>query len=386
MARWRLGVSLLLGCCFPVSLAPADEIDDALAAIAGAGPMGQGSAAARQASQRLAKQDTEILLRLLAAMDTSNIVASNWFRTAYDQIVARELAQPAPSFPVAELRDYVSDPSHQARARRLALGLLDRLEPDFRNRLVPQWLDDPEFRRDAVQAALEAGDAAQAAGDQDTARTEFRKAFVHARASEQVTQAAGKLQALGDEADIVAHLGLLVNWYLLGPFEAPAYSGFASTFPPEEAVDLQASYAGSSGPIAWKPYCTADPLGQVNLLEAIAPVKEAVGYAYCEVVSPREQPVQLRCGADDNCTVWLNGEMILSREQWLNGIRMDRFVAPATLREGVNRVLVKICQGPQHKDPEVPNNWTLQLRFCDESGTGVGLTTAVPSDAPQATN
>ncbi|HEY2250596.1 MAG TPA: hypothetical protein VGH74_06030, partial [Planctomycetaceae bacterium] len=69
---------------------------------------------------------------------------------------------------------------------------------------------------------------------------------------------------------------------------------------------------------------------------------------------------------------------VLAREQWLNGTRFDRFITPITLVEGRNTLLVKVCQGPQHKDPEVPNNWSLQLRLCDEHGRGVAFKTAVP--------
>jgi hypothetical protein len=121
----------------------------------------------------------------------------------------------------------------------------------------------------------------------------------------------------------------------------------------------------------------------LNLIQALGPASEAVAYAYTELVSPREQAAQLRCGADDNCTVWLNDQKVFSREQWLNGSRFDRFVSPVQLRRGENRLLVKICQGPQHKDPQVSNNWSLQLRFCDENGAGLPLRSraAKPSGA-----
>jgi hypothetical protein len=261
--------------------------------------------------------------------------------------------------------------------------LLDRLDPAFRPALIPTLLDDPEFRADAVQAALDAGAQAEAAGDLRRAIDKYRRAFEHSRAAEQATQSAAKLKALGETADIAAHLGFVVDWYLLGPFEAPAYSGFATVFPPEaeSAVNLHGEYAGKAGKtIVWRRFRSADPLGQLNLIDAVAPVKEAVGYAYSELTSPQEVEADLRCGADDNCTVWLNGRRVFGREQWLNGTRLDRFVTPVRLSAGANRLLVKICQGPQHKDPEVPNNWSLQLRFCDATGVGLGLTSALPAE------
>ena len=49
----------------------------------------------------------------------------------------------------------------------------------------------------------------------------------------------------------------------------------------------------------------------------------------------------------------------------------------AELKAGRNTLLVKICQGPQHKDPEVPNNWSLQLRLCDADGRGIPFNTGL---------
>jgi hypothetical protein len=186
------------------------------------------------------------------------------------------------------------------------------------------------------------------------------------------------LQALGEPVDPVAHLGLVVDWWLVGPFDAPDKTGFGAQFPPEKKVDLQAGYSGQAEQkIRWQKVHVPDRLGQLDLLKPLGAVREAVAYAYCELNAPAEQTGELRAGADDNCTVWLNGEKILAREQWLNGIRMDRFVVPAKLSAGPNRLLVKICQGPQHKDPEVPNNWSLQLRLCDPQGKGLEFKNSV---------
>jgi hypothetical protein len=378
--RLMFGWSSIAVVAMTTSTALADDIDDALAKIGRAGPQAAGSVAAREARDLVASQGVEVLPKLLAAMDTSNIVAANWLRTAFDEIVERERKRRNRTWP--DLRGFVSNPRHQGRARRLALDLVDRMDPTFRGDLIPRLLDDPEFRFDAVQAALDAGGMAEAAGDRETALREYERAFINARAAEQVTQSAAKLTAMGLRADIVGHLGFVVDWYLLGPFDAPEYSGFAGVFPPEEmeTIDLDAQFIGQAGrTIAWHRHHATDPFGQLNLMTAIAPVKEAVGYAYSEQISQHERDGELRCGADDNCTVWLNGERVFGREQWLNGTRLDRFVVPFHLREGTNRLLVKICQGPQHKDPEVPNNWSLQLRFCDATGRGLELQSALPA-------
>lgn len=378
---------LRCSCCllilFAPGLAAAGEVDDAIAVIARVGPQAAGSAAARQARDRLAAEDAAILPKLLVAMDTKNIVAANWYRTAYEEIVARELAKPQPRFPLDALRDYVKDPRRQGRVRRAALNLVERLEPGYGAALIPTLFDDPEFRSEAVQAALDAGAKAEDAGDREAVLEQYRLAFEHSRSAEQVTKSAAKLQTLGEAADVVGHLGFVVEWYLLGPFDAPEYSGFAATYPPDERpFDVHAEFSGKDGkPIRWQRYSVADPLGQLNLIDAVAPVREAVGYAYSEFSAPEAIDAQLRCGADDNCTVWLNGKRVFGREQWLNGTRLDRFITPVKLLQGKNTLLVKVCQGPQHKDPQVPNNWSLQLRFCDPTGVGLGLESELPPAA-----
>jgi hypothetical protein len=357
-----------------------DAVDDELVAILRAGPQGAGSAEARTACECLSARDAAVLPRLLVAMETPNPVAANWARTAYEAIVARELAAPSPRFPLDELQTFVRERSHAGRVRRLALALCDRLDAGFGKKLIPELLDDPEFREDAVDAALTAGEQALEGGDSETACDKFEQAFEHARRSDQVVRAAGKLTALGRQVDIAAHLGLVIDWWLIGPFDAPGFSGFDRPFPPEERVDLQAEYAGQEGrTLRWVRHRAGDPLGLVDLVQALAPAKEAVGYAYAELEAPREMAAELRCGADDNLSVWLNGEKVFGRNQWLNGIRLDRFVTPVKLRQGTNRVLVKVCQGPQHKDPAVGNAWSMQLRFSDEGGSGLGLRSMLPA-------
>ena len=357
-----------------------DDMDRAISVISKVGAGATGSPEARIARDQLAQQGPNILPRLLLAMDSTNVVAANWYRTAFDEILDRELSKPTPSLPRAAIEEYVRDARRNGRPRRLALSALERLNPAIRGQLLAGWLDDVEFRRDAVDEVLKLGDVAKSERRDDAAREFYERGFRHARDSDQVLLAVSKLNSVGKEVDPIAHLGFVTRWRLMGPFPAEQMTGFRAQFPPEKQVDLSTDYQNSEGQILrWKLHQTSNSLGEVNLIQAIGAVREAVGYAYAELESPREQPVQLRCSADDNLSVWLNGEQVLAREQWLNGTRLDRFVTSVTLRPGINRVLVKICQGPQHVNPEVPNNWTFQLRFCDETGGAADVRNKLPA-------
>ena len=369
---------VLLGILQPVPAA-ADEIADAIQVITQTGDQAGGSAAAAAAVKRLSQEDISLLPQLLSAMDTPNIVAANWYRQAYEVIVERELDKQNPRVPVGLLKEFVLDRKHQGRVRRLAWDLLDQVEPGFRRAQTPGLLDDPEFGRDAVERTMQAAQQLLDDGQKQEALALYRTAFNASRLDNQILAAADRLGQLGQPVDIIEHMGFLHRWYLLGPFDAPGFSGYKMSFPPEKKVDLEAEYTGKDGtPIRWQASQSADRLGQLNLIQAIAPVKEAVGYAYAEFHSPREQDVQLRCGADDNLTVWINGKNTFTRLQWLNGTRLDRFTAPAHLKEGNNTILVKICQGPQHKNPAVPNNWSMQLRLCDSTGGAVQVRISRP--------
>src|ERR1700730_17548501 len=52
---------------------------------------GRGTSAGRAAWERIVAGGPELLPTLLKAMETSDIVAANWLRTAFDQIVDKEI-------------------------------------------------------------------------------------------------------------------------------------------------------------------------------------------------------------------------------------------------------------------------------------------------------
>lgn len=372
-----LAVLLQLGLSSPPALR-ADDFDDALAAVARVGPDAAGAAEAQSARRILGASSVDRLPRLLRSMNTDNGVAANYLRSAWDEILARR--DDSTPLPLAELEAFVLDARNRGRPRRLALRLLG---DDFRERQLPRWLDDPEFRDDAVARQMSDGLARQKSGRQEEARTAYRLAFAHARDGDQVLQAADRLRSVGVQVDPAAHLGFFTRWHLCGPFDAPDTTGFSTKFPPEKSVDFGARFTARDGtPFGWTARSTRDPLGQFNLIQEVAAVKEAVAYAYAEFDSPERRTVQLRCSADDNLSVWLNDRPVLAREQWLNGTRLDRFTASVELRAGTNRMLVKICQGPQHVDPAVSNNWSFHLRLCDADGAAARFTvTSPPADA-----
>jgi hypothetical protein len=355
------------------SAPPGSDVERLIEQVRAVGPQGAGSAQARAARDQLAKCGPEILPALLRGMDTPDLVAANWLRTAFDEIVRRARQDDPRSIPAAELTAFVRDAARQGRVRRLALDLLTQLDPGTPGRLIPPLLDDAEFRRDAVAVALAEGDRAKEQQRRDAAVAAYRKAFDAARDADQVRSAATQLRTLGHEVDIVEHLGFVVDWHVIGPFDAPEYQAFARVYPPEQELQLSRSYPGKGGAVSWKRHRTPDEFGTVDLVKALAPVDDAAAYLYTRLDSPAERAVQLRAGADDNLTIWLNGRKVFAKDEWQNGTRLDRFIVPVQLRQGPNDLLVKVCQGPKYRDPGMANPWSLQIRVCDAGGKGVVL-------------
>ena len=361
-----------------------DQVREWIAQVRQVGAQGAGSENARKAVEKLAKCGPETIPLLLDGMDTADIVAANWLRTAFDEVAARALKSNPQSLPAGELRRFVLDPKRQGRVRRLALDLIAKLDASAPAAIIPSLLDDPEFRRDAVAAALSEGDRSAAEKKTDAATTAYSKAFDAARDADQIRAAATKLKSLGREVNIVEHMGFLVDWSLIGPFDGPEFKAFTKVYPPEKnvrVIDLAASYDGQRGKVGWKRHSTPDEFGTVDLVKALEATDDAAAYAFTAVESPASREVQIRAGADDNLTIWLNGEKVFAKEEWQNGTRLDRFIVPVRLRAGRNEILVKVCQGPKYRDPGMANPWSLQVRICDGSGKGLALQSSTAGPA-----
>ena len=361
-------------CLAVISSACADEgVRDWIAQVRQVGPEGARSEHAREAVEKLAKCGPDAIPALLEGMDTPDIVAANWLRSAFDQVVARAMKSNPSSLPIGELRRFVLDSKRQGRVRRLALDVLVQLDPKTPSKLIPSMLDDPEFRRDAVAVALADGDVAAQAKHVDVALVATTKAFDAARDADQIRAAAAKLKSLGRDVSIIEHMGFLVEWYVIGPFDGPEFAAFKNVYPPEKEINLQATYDGPRGRVSWQRHRTTDEFGTVDLVKAVAATDDAAAYAYTTVESPESREAQIRCGADDNIQIWLNGQKVFGKEEWQNGTRLDRFIAPVQLRKGANEILVKVCQGPKYLDPGMANPWSMQIRICDGTGRGIQL-------------
>jgi len=350
----------------------ADQIDlqPLLSAIHKVGPKGAGHQEAMEAYRQLARASADRLPEILAGLDDANPLAANWIRAAVDTIAERCLNDGG-SLPKIELERFLADRRHAPRARRLAYELLARVDETAHDRLIPGMLDDPslELRRDAVAHAMQQADAlANKPVKKTDAIAAYRTALNAARDRDQIDALAEKLKALGTPVDLPAQFGLLVDWWLIGPFDNTGERGFDRVYEPEKEFK-PAAYPGKAGQVKWFRHTTTDRYGTVDLNKVIGEQKGVIAYAAAEFIAPADRAVELRMATFNAPKIWLNGQLLLSKKIYHSGQQFDQYIGRGTMKKGKNLVLVKICQNEQTQS--WAKHWRFKLRVCDAFGGAV---------------
>jgi hypothetical protein len=157
-------------------------------------------------------------------------------------------------------------------------------------------------------------------------------------------------------------MGLVTNWWLIGPFDNTDRAGHARPYPPEEKIDLAAHYPGKVGEVAWQ-RCNAPPWkGYVDLTGLMKPKDWVCAYAATVIESPTPSQVQFRVGSNDSIAVFLNGRKVLDRNVERIA-KVDDDIVDVDLQQGKNQVLLKIGQ--------TGADWGFFFRVTDRQGNAV---------------
>ena len=102
--------------------------------------------------------------------------------------------------------------------------------------------------------------------------------------------------------------------------------------------------------------------GFINLKDIFTRYNWSVAYGLIYIDSPVKKDVQFRFGSDDGSKVWLNDTEIWRLNKGGPAV-FDDFKISVTLKKGINKVLIKVCNGP--------SDWGFFFRVTDEEGNGV---------------
>ncbi len=370
MPRFIPGVQIAVVTVLLIRSACAAEVGDLLRTLQAVGPQSAGSAAAAPAWKELTRAEPGQLPAILAGLDGANPLAANWIRSAAGAVAERAMQRHEP-LPVAELEKFLADRRHAASARRIAYEWIVEVDPAKSKRLLAGMLDDPslELRHDAVALRIDEADALLRQGRKDRARPLFHEALAAAIDLEQVRLLAGRLKPFGETVDVARHLGFVMQWRLIGPFDNTATKGFAAVYPPEQKIEPAGSYPGKHGPVKWIEQATSDELGKVDLNGVLGEEKAVIAYAAYEFRVAKPQAADLRMNTANAAKVWLNGKLLHEHAFYHDGLAFDQYVMPCALRPGRNVILLKVCQNEQ-TEPWA-KLWDFQLRICDKNGLAV---------------
>lgn len=346
-----------------VQQASAIDLSDLIKAVNSIGPEGKGHVAAIDAMQKLSAQPSSAIPEMLNGMNGSSRLSVNWLRSAI------ESAADKGNLPLAEIKKFLEDKSNAQLARRLAFELIVAAQPDQKNAMLAQMLDDPslEIRRDAVELELT---KVKNAADKDQKIAGFKSALNHAREIQQIKSIAESLSELEVEVDLTKHFGMVTDWHLIGPFPNKDQSKFDEVYPPEKGIDLNAKYVGDGDKeIGWQKHASEEEEGIVDLNKALSNHKGAISYAYTEFVSEKGGEVDVRLGCINANKVWINGSLIISNNVYHAGMNLDQYIGKAKLQPGKNTILIKVCQNEQ-KEPWA-QRWQFQFRISDDSGKAI---------------
>ncbi|MBI3922114.1 MAG: hypothetical protein HY318_11905 [Armatimonadetes bacterium] len=134
------------------------------------------------------------------------------------------------------------------------------------------------------------------------------------------------------------------DWYYIGPFDHTEGKGFEAAYPPEKEINLGKSYSGKGGSaIRWqKGEGFID--GQVNSLSLFKDNDNIAVYVYRVIHATRPASIGISLGSDDTLTAWLNGEKLLAQNV-TRACAPDQELLTVNLKEGENRLILKVCQG-----------------------------------------
>jgi hypothetical protein len=154
-------------------------------------------------------------------------------------------------------------------------------------------------------------------------------------------------------------MGFIQNWRVVGPFPYVAEAPLRASYPPERGFAAGDEFTGLHGPVRWRPAAGEGLWGILDLRRALSWDEPGVGYAWCTVTSPTEQPAVLRVGSNDGVAVYLGGQKVHETDT-KRGLTVDEEVIPITLPQGTTSLLFKVSQAG--------GRWELCARVTDANG------------------
>ncbi|MFN3191217.1 MAG: hypothetical protein ACE361_11880 [Aureliella sp.] len=325
---------------------------------------------AGQLAKQLQQNEAIDVVSVLDAMKAATPTAKNWLLS-----VAQTVADRDSEAAKRKLDNFLQSRSPQDPAARYwAFDYVTNEQTDVRKAFLRAHLDDPslDIRYEAIQLAME--ELGEQTSEKEQRLAKLKEMLSLARLPEQVQSINKELESLDSGVSLLEHFGFIAEWQLLGPFDNSEQSAFDKKYQPEadylaSRLDVNQSVKGKSEEISWQSITTEEANGALKIADALDKEKGAVAYLLGNFNSSSATTCELRVGSPNATKVWLNGELVISREVYHSGTQIDQYSANVKLKPGANSIFIKSCQNEQ--DESWAQDWEFQLRFTDETGAAI---------------
>ena len=176
--------------------------------------------------------------------------------------------------------------------------------------------------------------------------------------------------------EMLAPLGLVHDWWILGPFDNERGRGFRKEELAPGRIELDKEYEGKERQVTWRRLPVRERFGYVNLDALLRPNNQCSAYAVAFLKSETEQGAALRVGSDEAIKIWWNGELVLARDL-RRMIGFDQDVVGVAARAGWNVLLLKVH--------DQKGRWGFRARLtAPDGGPLAGITPASTRDDANA--
>ena len=166
---------------------------------------------------------------------------------------------------------------------------------------------------------------------------------------------------LGEES---VHFARPLRMAVAGPFPAREKEAFTAPFPPEWELSPDVRFSTAEGIVRWTtlPADHHDHHDGIDFEALWGQRDHAAGYSAAKIRSRTSRDAELRVGADDTLSVWLNGNLIFAKEVYRLAA-WDQEVIPLKLPAGDSTLVFKVAQDR--------NPWRLLVHLTGPQGSAL---------------
>jgi len=246
----------------------------------------------------------------------------------------------------------------QGDDRRQPLQAIARLRDAGSLPLVLPLLSSDSLGDDAARAVIAIA-SSLAAADKDKAVGLYRQVLAAGKRADVMREAVRGLRDLGVAADPAAEAGFVTRWWVIGPFKDLKRLMKEDVVATGGPIDVSQRVSVGDKKFRWRRARVDDPLGMLDLEQAVAEMEDCGAYMYAEVTSDAARDVLLKIGSDDDVVCWLNGKQVHAFFG-PRGYAPDQDVVHAALIAGRNAILLKVLNRGA--------DWAAGLRITDPTG------------------